>query len=352
MIGKAKFIIPLIFLSLASWPMLKGQEECVFILERAERLYQQGQIQEIPGLLMACIEKGFTREERLDAYKLAIQSYLFVDELEEAESMVLEFLGKYPEYEVTPADPAEFVYLVNSYKTFPAFSLGVTLGGVLSFPYSTEQFGTHSLSDASADYTASGPGFQFGASIIRYLGPQLDLNLEVNYQQKEYKYNLSPYEFEEIRFKETISSISLPLTVTYDFGTGKFRPFARLGMMTDLNLISSIDPKRDYTNGAFDQVSGDDIVTSDIGSRDLFSFYPVVGAGLKYRVARIGYFMLDLRFQPGLNTLTKAENRYDYHNDQIWRYHNIDDKLRINQFTFSLGWIYPIYVSRKQPIIQ
>ena len=62
-----------------------SQSECVFSLQRAERLYQQGNIEEIPGLLINCIEKGFTRDERLTAYKLLIQSYLYDDQLELAD---------------------------------------------------------------------------------------------------------------------------------------------------------------------------------------------------------------------------------------------------------------------------
>ena len=92
------------------------QQDCVFKLQEAEKLYSQGLIEEIPQLLNPCIESGLSQEDKLQAYKLVILSYLFNDEQVDAEDAMLSFLKRYPEYEISPTDPTEFVYLFESFS--------------------------------------------------------------------------------------------------------------------------------------------------------------------------------------------------------------------------------------------
>ena len=59
-------------------------------------------------LLQPCIERGFTPEERLSAYKLLILCQIYNDDIGGAHEGMLAFLKKYPEYELSPTDPDEF----------------------------------------------------------------------------------------------------------------------------------------------------------------------------------------------------------------------------------------------------
>ena len=100
---------------------LYAQRSCLNTLREAKELYEQGLIDEIPDLLADCMESGFTRSQRIEAYKLIILAYLFDDDQFTAEKMMDEFLRKFPEYEIMPNDPVEFVYLLESYKTSSFF---------------------------------------------------------------------------------------------------------------------------------------------------------------------------------------------------------------------------------------
>jgi len=353
---KKILILSIILCTLVAFKVNSQSEECVFRLQEAERLYSVGQVENIPQMLESCITEGFNKEERLQAYKLIILTFLSEDNMQKADSAMVDFLKRYPEYEITPADPAEFVYLKKSYKTIPSFSLGVIGGVNLSFPYSIEQFGPHDLGSASGTYKATGPGFQAGASLIKYISPRFDLNLEILYQQSIYFYSLIAKQQTsvfnpnyEVEIFETMSMLAFPLSVTVDLTKRKWRPFLRAGIVGTYNLGSTIDPKRYYSDGSLDVVSGENIATSDLKNRTDLNFYAQAGAGLKYDYQGKGYFLFDIRFLAGFTKIVYAENRLDSHSDLIFRYKYTDDDIYMNALYISLGWIYPIYVSEKQP---
>ena len=68
-----------------------GQKSCLNTLREAKDLYEQGLIDEIPDLLSGCMESGFTRAQRIEAYKIIILTYLFDDDQFAAEKMMDEF---------------------------------------------------------------------------------------------------------------------------------------------------------------------------------------------------------------------------------------------------------------------
>lgn len=348
-------ILSIILFTVVTLQANSQSEECVIQLQEAERLYTLGQVEGIPQMLEDCIAEGFNKEERLQAYKLIILTYLTDDNMRKADSAMVDFLKRYPEYEINVADPAEFVYLKNSYKTIPSFSIGVIGGVNLTFPYSVEQFGVHNLESASGNYTTA-PGFQAGLSVIKYLTPRFDLNLEIMFQQSMYNYTLTPKKLTstfdpnyKVEIFETMTMLSFPFSFTVDLTKGKWKPYLRAGIVGTYYLGSSIDAKRYYPDGSLDVVSGENISTADMSYRSELNFYAQAGAGLKFDYTGKGYFLLDTRFLAGFTKYVNAENRLDPHSDLIFRYRYTDDDMYINTLYISLGWIYPIYVSKKQP---
>ena len=63
-----------------------SQTDCSVKLDSAQNLFENGIIEEIPQVLNPCIEEGFTREQKISAYKLIILTYLFDDNQQGAES--------------------------------------------------------------------------------------------------------------------------------------------------------------------------------------------------------------------------------------------------------------------------
>jgi hypothetical protein len=99
--GKAVFIISLLF---ASRLCVVAQQEgtCAEKLKTAQLLFEKGQVELVPEYLSGCLKSDFSREESLTAYKLLIQTYLFMENQQKADSVMLAFLGKNPENRLSP----------------------------------------------------------------------------------------------------------------------------------------------------------------------------------------------------------------------------------------------------------
>src|SRR5664279_1063308 len=106
-----KVPVLIIFLLFCFYGQASAQgQSCSYTLKEAQRLYQQGLIKDIPAMLQGCLEKGFTRRERQDAYKLILLCHLYNDDQASADSAMPKFLKKFPDYEINATDPKEFVY--------------------------------------------------------------------------------------------------------------------------------------------------------------------------------------------------------------------------------------------------
>ena len=96
----------------------KSQKVCSEALSEAENMYDMGRLYEISELLHDCIENGFTREEKVRAYKLLSIVNLYLDQFAEADQTYLALLKLNPEYQPNPLiDPAELIYLHDQFNT-------------------------------------------------------------------------------------------------------------------------------------------------------------------------------------------------------------------------------------------
>ena len=110
----------LIYLIITSFfiPLSFAQDDCSVLLRRAQKYYDDGVIEEVPALLTSCLEDGFTKEEKVDAYKLLILCSIYEDNIDQADDQMLAFLKANPEYEINQSvDAAEFIHFFKSYKT-------------------------------------------------------------------------------------------------------------------------------------------------------------------------------------------------------------------------------------------
>ncbi|MGD2036172.1 MAG: hypothetical protein PVF73_14005, partial [Bacteroidales bacterium] len=181
-----KFILLLSFV-LSALPDLSAQKSCLNTLREAKELYEGGLIDEIPELLSGCMESGFTRAQRIEAYKLIILAYLFDDAQFEAEKMMDEFLKKFPEYEVMPNDPVEFVYLLESYKTSSFYSVNLFFGPNFSNARITESYST--LDRSYAEFSdKTGTGFHIGLGVSRNLWKSVNINVDAIYSWQNFSF--------------------------------------------------------------------------------------------------------------------------------------------------------------------
>ena len=95
-----KFVF-LILIALPAFNAFGQEEDCAIKLREAQQLYDAGKIETVPDMLQSCIDKGFTQEERLTAFKLIILCQIYNDDPDEAHKEMLSFLKRYPEYELS-----------------------------------------------------------------------------------------------------------------------------------------------------------------------------------------------------------------------------------------------------------
>jgi hypothetical protein len=320
---------------------IAGAQNCSETLDKAQKLYESGMIEEIPQMLTPCINKGFSPDERLQANKLLILSYLFDQNLEEADKSMLNFLKDYPEYKLNPTDPAEFAQLFKSYRVIRVFSIGAVAGGNLSYPWLLKNYATNSQ-NLYGKYSNANVGYEGGVALNFYLASALSLNLELYYFTNSFAYLLLQPDVQNIHSKETQTKLELPVTLTYDFGHHKIRPYLRIGGSLDY-LIKASDNKTLSISSQNVNIRGSGInVTSE---RQQFNYNGIVGGGIKYKTPE-GFIFFDVRWKQGLLNQVVTNNRYQ--TESAFIYQNPDDNFTLNNLIFSVGYMHSFFKAKKK----
>src|SRR5688572_13888746 len=119
------------FLTIASF----GQS-CTQTLRLAQSTYEQGRLHEVPTILKKCLDEGgFTDTEKVNAYKILINSYIYLEEPELADETMLKLLEADHFFKVNEAvDPAEFIALYKTFRVDPLFRIGFKVGPTATMP--------------------------------------------------------------------------------------------------------------------------------------------------------------------------------------------------------------------------
>lgn len=320
---------------------LSGQETCSSKLIEAQRLYRQGLIEDIPQLLKPCIESGFTRAQRNEAYKILILAYLFDGDQYNAENTMIDFLKKNPEYEVMPNDPVEFISLFETFSSLSVFSFGLKFGPNATNPRIIEPY-VQGDDNHTESRNITGGGYQAGLSVNRYIARRMFLNLGINIIHNSYKFmeeqtltldNAEDPIVIKTSLKESLDRYEIPLSIGYEFEHREFNSFIRAGASISKIFHVSGTPEKEV-------ILAEENLTD---SRNDILYMWHIGAGIKYKIPR-GYLVLDIRYHYGLNNIVVPEMRYK----NIELLGHVDDDFSLYSFTFSLGYYFSFYQPRKR----
>ncbi|MFW5644899.1 MAG: outer membrane beta-barrel protein [Bacteroidota bacterium] len=340
---KATFIL----LFIPFYPLNGQVNRCVLNLIKAQEQFSAGQIEEIPELLLDCIEKGFSPEDRIEAFKLLINAYIFDGFPDLAEKHMIIFLNEYPEYQVKEDDPYEFVVLFEQFDNHPRYSIGSFTGINFNSVMVTQPFGVYNVNEVKADYSGI-PGFQIGAGFNYYLNPKLEVSAEAMFVKSGFDYEVKPFPFTTTQYSERYARIELPVSLLYAFHAKQISPYLRMGMHSSLLISASGESVRSYSNtGGVDinDISGNrKVITKD---RNLFNLSPFVGTGARYKLTR-AYMFLDVRYHFGLIPQVLPETRHDARNDDIWLFYHQQDDFTLNMLSISLGYVRVFYNPRRK----
>jgi hypothetical protein len=331
-------------------PVVQGQNECSTKIQDAQKLYEQGMIEEIPQMLAPCMQDGFTRPQVIEAYKLIILSYLFDDNQFEAEKTMVEFLKKFPEYEIMPNDPVEFVYLFESYRTTSIFSFGFTAGFNLTDPRIIESYSVLDQRNVSLKNTMK-PGFQVGIGVGRYISRKMFINLELKFSENRYGFKdevITPLPglngISSVTYSEKLYKLMMPLSVSYEFSAKKKLHYFLRGGFSVASITGVTGTAARQFTEEIAPVPGE---TSDISRyRKSIMYAGVAGAGVRYKVPH-GVLTAEFRASIGLSNIVRPERRFE-NMQQIMKSYHEDDNFAINTFSFSAGYYFSFYKPKKQ----
>lgn len=317
---------------------------CAIKLQNAQTMYDNGLVGQIPDLLKDCLVTGFSKEEELAAYKLIIMSYLFNDNLSMADSAMLGFLKKNPEYEISPTDHTSFIYLYNKFEIKPVIQLGGHFGTNMPFLNNITSF---SLSGSPSEITYSSRAVNLFLSLEAKfkLTNKLDLSIEPGYSQLSFTRVEQFYIFEEITYTESQQRIEIPVSLTYDFKRfGNFSLFGRMGLGAAINLKLMAEVSSNATDlNNPDNFTGEDVNRKD--SRIKTDVFAQIGTGIKYKIPH-GFISAEVRANFGFKNQTvrggaSAEALSSWNN-------YIDDYFNLNTMNFNIGYIYVFYKPLKK----
>ena len=213
-----KTILIILFLCTLSF-YGNAQSSCVQKLRDARNAYDAGKLNELPELLLSCIENGFSKEEKVEALRLVTLSYLFNEEQQRAENSFLRLLKIEPEFEVNEdSDPTELIILAENYDTDPKFFYGLKLGSSYSLIQITEYNPNYILASRG---TYEPPIVINAGLFFQYpINNDFSANIEVHYNYRNTVLNRTTVRAEGgtsgvQRIAETQQWVEMPLLVNY-----------------------------------------------------------------------------------------------------------------------------------------
>lgn len=321
-----------------------GQATCAQTLRLAQSIYDQGRLHELPALLQECILHGFNDEEKVSAYKLLTLTHIYLEEPEKADEMMLALLRADTEFMVNDAvDPAEFVALYKTFRTYPVYRIGGKLGGVASAP-----------SIVSADFVDD------GANTYRYsFGFVGTVSAEIPLGVKAKKFTLNP----ELAFQinsfnatnaganpvkvtegtETHTWISLPVSLQYTFyERGITHVFVSGGFSADYLLGASINIFSDRgDNNSTVPENTHDVMEQ----RNTFNAGAILSTGFKRKIGK-GFLIAEVRYKLGLLPMLTNADTYE-NSTLVYEYHYVDGIFKLNTLSLSVGYILNRYNPKK-----
>ncbi len=349
---KVLFIGLLIFGVSESWAQ---QSSCAQTLRLATSTYEQGRLHELEGILANCLqntETGFTKEERVAAYKLLTQAYIYLEEPVKADDAMLKLLQTDHYFEVNKdVDPAEFVALYNTFRTKEIYRVGAKLGVNATQPNVVNSITAVELG-ADSEYKY-GIAILFGGTVDVPVNDKLTLHGELLYLQRKFELDLKvdrglsvdgeplANEFQGI---ETQNWLSLPLSVEYKFMDKKFNPFVGAGVSIDYLINAQMKGERIQ-----DDVTSVPETTFDFNpQREKINISAILSTGIKTRVSG-GYFIAEVRYIYGITNVNSAETAYA-NQQATWEQGYADSVFKLSSLAISGSYVVNIFNPKKKNI--
>lgn len=329
-----------IFLS----PVTNAQSTCTQTLRTARSTYDQGRLHELPAILDACLRNGFTKQERVEAYKLLVLAYIYLEEPSKADDAMLHLLRTDPYFEINEsADPAEFISLYRTFRTWPVYRFGAKVGVNATTPSVVSS--AQAIEGASAEYTPT-VNFQAGFVFEIPLGDRLTINPELYFQLRSFYFD-SDLDIEgdlenSSEGKESQSWVSLPVSLQYNIPGSRLNPYVALGVSTDYLISDNLSMNRNRVNATAIPERSYDIAHA----RKRINISAVASCGIKLKLGG-GYVVSELRFIYGITSINDETSTYAVNDYVLFDTGYADHIMKLNSLSVTAGYIYNVFNPKK-----
>jgi len=315
---------------------------CAQTLRLARSTYEQGRLHELPDLLKSCLNGGFTKQEKVEAYKLLALSYIYLEEPEKADEAMLNLLQTDHYFEINEAvDPAEFVALYKTFRTNPIYRFGGNMGMLASQPNVTNS--TEAI-DGTSEYK-KGYSFLIGLTSEIPLNAKWTLNPGIYYLSNAFSLT-SSVTTETGDFITTANQkmnyISIPVMIQYQVMKNKLNPYVALGASADYLLAATVQAER--KRPGFQPIEKSTFTVTP--QREKLNVSGVAGIGIKTRIAG-GFAIAEVRYRYGLTNVNSKSFTFD-NSDLVFNYHYVDSIFKLQSASFTLGYVYNIFSPKKR----
>lgn len=338
-------------------PVKAYEVNCSQNLRGAEKKFETGNLSEVPPLLEACLKSGFSKEERITAYRLLVVTYLYLDDSVNAEINFLNLLRTSPDFKVSQAtDPAELINLYQSYRTLPLFSYGFYGGMNVEKAIVLQNYGIDNSFEVSESYQLL-PGFHGGFKLEVPLSTRIYISAEPNFKQMRYKYSrnlnttriisedVPSYNYSKVQFKENQSWVNLPLLFGTTIRSRKVEYFFTGGASVGYLLGSKAEVTRKLFLSSLrgNEISGPEISVTAL--RNKINYWAILGTGVKIKTG-LNFIYLEARYNHGLFNLVNPDRRYSISN--LWNnYGFLDNDMKLSSIELSGSYMITNYKHQK-----
>lgn len=309
-------------------------DSCAIKLKNANTGYDQGDYDGTIKLLQSALQEcRLDKNEKIQANKLLIMSYLKVDNLEAADNTAADIMKIDPYYKPDKfKDDPKLSALFDKYQPIPSFRIGFS-AGINGTSIDVEN--TYSIvhdDEASADLASydSKTGFQLGLAGEYRVFKNLWVQLEGQFRQSSYEHVLDSVEGTTINYSEKLSYFDIPLSVKYYIMDKTFAPYVEAGatfsFMTNALSTTERDDQKDIVN------------RTDYRNTYMTGFFG--GAGVAYRMKGVSVFAA-FRYTYFGDNVNKEGTRYDDLTN-VFKYYYIDDDFCMDNWQISVGVNYTI----------
>lgn len=346
--------ILVVLLVLLNSGILIAQNTCSLSLTKARVLFEDGHLYDVEDMISGCLEKGFTREERIQAYHLLTLTNLYLDRHQEAENSYLKLLVLDPEFDVEENnDYVEIVYLDQKFKTTPIFTITGRAGININAPYIINDY---DINESDPESYVNRTGYWIGSGVDLNINSNVKLGVELLYRRTLFEYNSRRFNSEELNVLQIQNWLSLPVSLKFVKQFGDYYPYVYGGFMVNYLLASRgefvFSSNQSLTDG---EQLGRTTENPNVNLRPLRNEWPnslFGGIGIKKKIG-YNFIFMELRYVGGLRNIVDVDQRFPLQNgylydfEALYQFTYLDDDIRLNAYSVSIGFEKPLYKPRK-----